>query len=47
MAQALGVVPVHPIAEADGLVEVAEDTTRIAPGDPVEFVPFSEFGVPG
>jgi molybdopterin molybdotransferase len=35
------------LAEADGLVEVAEDTTRIAPGDPVEFVPFSEFGVPG
>jgi molybdopterin molybdotransferase len=35
------------LAEADGLVEVAEDTTRIAPGDPVEFVPFSELGVPG
>ena len=35
------------LAEADGLVEVGEDTTRIEPGDPVEFVPFSEFGVPG
>jgi molybdopterin molybdotransferase len=35
------------LVEADGLVEVAEDTTRIAPGDPVEFVPFSELGVPG
>jgi molybdopterin molybdotransferase len=35
------------LAEADGLVEVAEDITRIAPGDPVEFVPFSEFGVSG
>ena len=34
------------LAEADGLVEVAEDTTRIEPGDPVEFVPFSELGVP-
>jgi molybdopterin molybdotransferase len=35
------------LVEADGLVEVAEDTTRIEPGDLVEFVPFSEFGVPG
>jgi molybdopterin molybdotransferase len=35
------------LAEADGLVEVAESTTRIEPGDPVEFVPFSELGVPG
>jgi molybdopterin molybdotransferase len=35
------------LVEADGLVEVAEATTRIEPGDPVEFVPFSEFGVCG
>jgi molybdopterin molybdotransferase len=35
------------LSEADGLVEVAEDATRIEPGDPVEFVPFSEFGVTG
>jgi molybdopterin molybdotransferase len=35
------------LTEADGLVEVAEETTRIEPGDPVEFVPFSEFGVTG
>ena len=35
------------LAEADGLVEVGEDTTRIERGDPVEFVPFSELGVPG
>jgi len=35
------------LAEADGLVEVAEETTRVAPGDPVEFVPFSELGVTG
>jgi molybdopterin molybdotransferase len=34
------------LTEADGLVEVAEATTRVARGDPVEFVPFSEFGVP-
>jgi molybdopterin molybdotransferase len=33
------------LTEADGLVEVAEETTRVTPGDPVEFVPFSEFGV--
>jgi molybdopterin molybdotransferase len=33
------------LTEADGLVEVAEATTRVARGDPVEFVPFSEFGV--
>jgi molybdopterin molybdotransferase len=35
------------LAEADGLVEVAEETTRIEPGDPVDFVPFSELGVVG
>ena len=35
------------LTEADGLVEVAEATTRIEPGDPVEFVPFSEFGLSG
>jgi molybdopterin molybdotransferase len=35
------------LAEADGLVEVAEETTRIEPGDAVEFVPFSELGVAG
>ncbi|HLT02751.1 MAG TPA: gephyrin-like molybdotransferase Glp [Geminicoccaceae bacterium] len=34
------------LTEADGLVEVAEDTTRIERGDLVEFVPFSELGVP-
>jgi molybdopterin molybdotransferase len=34
------------LTEADGLVEVAEDTTRVERGDLVEFVPFSEFGVP-
>ncbi|HEX6112291.1 MAG TPA: gephyrin-like molybdotransferase Glp [Geminicoccaceae bacterium] len=34
------------LTEADGLVEIAEDTTQIQRGDLVEFVPFSEFGVP-
>jgi molybdopterin molybdotransferase len=32
---------------ADGLVEVAEETTSIEHGDLVPFVPFSEFGVLG
>ena len=34
------------LTEADGLVEVAEDTTGVERGDLVEFVPFSELGVP-
>ena len=33
------------LTEADGLVEVAEDATRVEQGDLVEFVPFSELGV--
>jgi molybdopterin molybdotransferase len=35
------------LTEADGLVELAEDVTRVGRGDPVAFVPFSEFGVVG
>jgi molybdopterin molybdotransferase len=35
------------LTEADGLVELAEEVTRIGRGDPVTFVPFSEFGVLG
>jgi molybdopterin molybdotransferase len=35
------------LTEADGLVELAEDITRVGRGDPVTFVPFSEFGVVG
>jgi molybdopterin molybdotransferase len=35
------------LTEADGLVELAEDITQIGRGDPVTFVPFSEFGVVG
>jgi molybdopterin molybdotransferase len=35
------------LTEADGLVELAEDVTRVGRGDPVTFVPFSEFGVLG
>jgi len=33
------------LAEAEGLVEVAEEVTRIEPGDLVDFVPFSELGI--
>jgi len=35
------------LTEADGLVELAEDRAGVERGDPVEFVPFSELGVPG
>jgi molybdopterin molybdotransferase len=35
------------LTEADGLVELAEEVTRVGRGDPVTFVPFSEFGVVG
>jgi molybdopterin molybdotransferase len=35
------------LTEADGLVELAEDVTRVRRGDPVTFVPFSEFGLIG
>ncbi len=33
------------LTEADGLIDVAEDVTRINPGDPVPFLPFSSFGL--
>lgn len=33
------------LVEADGLIELAEATTRVAPGEPVAFLPFSELGV--
>jgi molybdopterin molybdotransferase len=34
------------LREADGLIEIAEDVTVIKEGDLVDFVPFSEFGLP-
>ena len=34
------------LREADGLIELPEETTSVAPGDLVAFVPFSELGVP-
>ena len=30
---------------ADGLIEIAEDVTEVKWGDPVAFLPFSEFGI--
>jgi len=33
------------LREADGLIEIPEDVTSIAPGDPVTFIPFTEFGI--
>ncbi|WP_321504971.1 gephyrin-like molybdotransferase Glp [Breoghania sp.] len=35
------------LREADGLIEIAEDTTGIKRGDIVSFIPFTEFGLPG
>jgi molybdopterin molybdotransferase len=35
------------LAEAEGLVELTEDSTGVRHGDLVEFVPFSEFGLAG
>jgi len=32
---------------ADGLIEVGEDVPAVAHGDPVAFIPFSEFGILG
>jgi molybdopterin molybdotransferase len=34
------------LREADGLIEVAEDVAEIKEGELVDFVPFSEFGLP-
>ena len=34
------------LAEAEGLVEIAEEATTVAEGELVDFVPFSELGVP-
>ncbi len=32
------------LTDADGLIDIAEDVMSVAPGDPVPFMPFSEFG---
>jgi len=32
---------------SDGLIEVAEDVAAIAPGDPVSFIPYSDYGILG
>ncbi|MEH6728894.1 MAG: molybdopterin-binding protein, partial [Hyphomicrobiales bacterium] len=33
------------LREADGLIEIEEATTGIHPGEIVDFIPFSEFGI--
>lgn len=33
------------LREADGLIEIPEDVTSIAPGDLIAFIPFTEFGI--
>ncbi len=33
------------LTEADGLVNIGEDVVAVLPGDPVPFIPFSEFGL--
>jgi molybdopterin molybdotransferase len=33
------------LREADGLIEIPEDVTSIAPGDLTAFIPFTEFGI--
>ena len=34
------------LREADGLIEVSENVTEVQAGDLVDFIPFSEFGLP-
>ncbi len=34
------------LREADGLIEIAEETTQVAEGEPVDFISFGEFGIP-
>ncbi len=34
------------LREADGLIEVAEDVSEVKAGDIVDFIPFTEFGLP-
>ena len=33
------------LREADGLIDIPEDVLEVKPGDPVAFIPFSEFGI--
>ncbi|MFW6077213.1 MAG: gephyrin-like molybdotransferase Glp [Hyphomicrobiales bacterium] len=34
------------LRQAEGLIEVAEHVTEVKPGDPLDFIPFTEFGLP-
>lgn len=33
------------LRQSAGLIEIAEDTTSVVPGDPVRFLPYAEFGL--
>jgi molybdopterin molybdotransferase len=35
------------LRQAHGLIDIPEDVPHVAPGDPVAFIPFSEFGIAG
>jgi molybdopterin molybdotransferase len=34
------------LRQAEGLIEVAEEVTNVEPGDTLNFIPFTEFGLP-
>jgi molybdopterin molybdotransferase len=34
------------LRQAEGLIEVVEEVTEVKPGDPLSFIPFTEFGLP-
>ncbi|MGI9463911.1 MAG: gephyrin-like molybdotransferase Glp, partial [Aestuariivirgaceae bacterium] len=34
------------LTEATGLIEIAEDVTSVAVGDMLDYIPFTEFGLP-
>ena len=35
------------LLEADGLIEIPEEVSRVEPGDIVSYIPFSQFGIHG
>lgn len=36
---------IRSLRQANGLIEIPEEVTKITPGDPVSYIPFSEFGI--
>ncbi len=35
------------LTAADGLIDCLEDRASVSPGEPIAFIPFSEFGIAG